>query len=77
MTLFGFLAIVCVAAAAVPIALVWLIQRHKGPAVRAYMNRELAALREENRRLEARVQVLERVATDPARRLSQEIEDAA
>lgn len=59
----------------------WLInnmikaRRAPGAGAGAEAARQIAALRAENDRLHERLSVLERIATDPARRTAREIEE--
>lgn len=79
MNVYAMVALIVSASAAIPIAIVWIVQRGKLARTLATASR-VAASDERLTAIEARLAVLERIATDPAHRLSHEIaalEDAA
>lgn len=74
MSVYAMISIICVAAATIPIAIVWLVNRHRGPAMQKRIDAAMAPLMSANAKLQARVEVLERLAADPAERLRRDIE---
>lgn len=72
MNAFSMVAVIVLASAAIPILIVWLVQR--GKLARALASAErVAASDTRMAAIEARLAALETIATDPAQRLAHEI----
>lgn len=72
MNVYAMVVLIVCASAAIPIAIVWIVQRGKLARALATAGR-VAASDERLAAIEARLAVLERIATDPAQRLSHAI----
>lgn len=73
MNAFSMVAVIVLASAAIPIMIVWLVQRGKLARALATANR-VAASDARMAAVEARLAALETIATDPAQRLAREID---
>lgn len=72
MNVYAMVALIVLASAAIPIAIVWIVQRGKLARTLATAGR-VAASDERLAAIEGRLAVLERIATDPGERLSHTI----
>jgi hypothetical protein len=72
MNAFSMVAVIVLASAAIPILIVWLVQRGKLARALAAANR-VAVSDTRMAAIEARLAALETIATDPAQRLAHEI----
>jgi hypothetical protein len=77
MSILDYLALVTVAGCAVPVAIVWLVQRGKRERARLAALREGAPLLARLEAAERRIAALEAIATDPAVKLARSIDSLA
>lgn len=72
MNVFSMVAIIVTASAAIPVAIVWLVQRGKLARMLAIAHR-VAASDERLAAIEGRLAVLDRIVTEPGHRLARDI----